>query len=406
MEWTQSLRISKYETFMKSFMDLYSLKNPKTGNYKYKNVLDIFKRSELSSGAEGIVYKSQFKGNKTGEYFIIKTINLKQIKHDKGITRSEINVTPDQIYTLFYSNKSFNKPSLTEIISATLTNQLVFQNICPNFVINYYWDYKNNIVNLYNEYINFSDFHTWSKQKHSNEIWFNALFQIMYALTALKRHFNMLHTDLHMGNILVQKIKPGGHWIYKLDGVDYYVPNLGYIFLVSDFGFAWIPKKLLIPWYYKDRLKYITKNGLNFYDLSIFIDSIKQSKGIPKYFSSELDKLFNPKELLVYPTIYYKDKYDKYKWRRSKSSVKKHFKKLYDEYPKNITKSYRGLKNTMADKIYDIFYIGNYTKTKTLDILDITYSYVIENSYLIETYSLDTTFDKSKLPQNFQKLIQ
>lgn len=406
MEWTQSLRVSNYETFMKTFIDLYSLKNPKTGNYKYKNISDIFKRSELSSGAEGTVYKAQFKRSKRNEYFIIKTINLKKIKHDKGITRSEINVTPDKIYTLFYSNKSFNKPSLTEIISATLTNQLVFQNICPNFVINYYWDYSNNIVNLYNEYINLSDFHTWSKQKHSNEIWFNALFQIMYALTALKRHFNMLHTDLHMGNVLVQKIKPGGYWIYKLDGVDYYVPNLGYIFLISDFGFAWIPKQLIIPWYYKDRLKYITKNGLNFYDLSIFIDSIKQSKGIPKYFLSELNKLFNPKELLVYPTIYYKDKYNKYKWRKSKNSIKKQFKELYDKYPKDITKSYHGLKNTIADKIYDIFYIGNYTKTKSLDILDITYSYVIEDSYLIETYSLDQPLDKTKLPENFQKLIQ
>lgn len=410
MEWTQSLRVSKYETFMKTFMDLYMLKDTKTGNYKYKNVLDMFKRTELSSGAEGVVYKVWFKGKrstkKDDDKFIIKQINLKQIKQNKGITRSEMNVTPDEIYNLFYSNKSFNKPSLIEIISATLTNQLVFQEICPNFVINYYWNYSNNVVNLYNEYINLSDFYTWSKQKHSNEIWFNALFQIMYALACLKHHFNMLHTDLHMGNILVQKVQPGGHWIYKLDGVDYYVPNLGYIFLVSDFGFAWIPKKLLIPWYYKDRLKYITKNGLNFYDLSILIDSVKQSKAIPKYFSSELDKLFQPKELLVYPSIYYKDKYNKYKWKRSKSSTKKYFKELYDKYPKDITKSYSGLKNTISDKIYDIFYIGNFTKTKSLDVLDITYSYVIENSYLIETYSLDKPFDKTKLPKNFQTLIK
>ena len=196
----------------------------------------------------------------------------------------------------------------------------------------------------------------------------------------------MLHTDLHIGNILVQKVKSGGYWIYKLDGVDYYLPNLGYIFIISDFGFSWIPNKLYISWYYKDRLKYITKNGQEFYDLFDFIDSIKAIKNVPKYFVSEIDKLFNPKESFVYTSDYPEN--------------------TSDNYPKDITKSYRGLKNTIADKIYDIFYIGNFTKTKRLNIQDITYSYIIENSYLIDTYSLDKSFNTSKLPKKFQSLIK
>ena len=386
MEWNQLYRISKFDKFIKTLEDLYTLKNKKTNTYVYKDLSDIFIKKELASGVEGVVYKTIFKGPKQkANQFVMKKINLKAIKSGKGITKSELDLTPDQIYTLFYSNKSFKKPSLIEIISSTLTNQLVFQNICPHFAINYYWDYRTNIVTLYNEYINYT-FESWIQQKHSNQIWFNALFQIMYALASLKKMFNMLHTDLHIGNILVQKIKKGGYWIYKLNGVDYYLPNLGYVFIISDFGFSWIPNKLYISWYYKDRLKYITKNGQEFYDLFDFIDSIKEIKNIPSYFVSEIDKLFNPKEFLVYTSDYPEN--------------------TSSDYPKDITKSYRGLKNTIADKIYDIFYVGNFTKTKRLNILDITYSYIIENSYLIDTYSLDKSLDKSKLSKNFQKLIK
>lgn len=386
MEWNIPFRVSKYDKFVKTLENLYTLKDKKTNTYVYKDLSDIFITKELASGVEGVVYKSIFKGPKQkANQFVIKKVNLKAIKSDKGITKKELNLTPDEIFTLFYSNRSFKKPSLIEIISSTLTNQLVFQNICPNFAINYYWDYRNNVVTSYNEYIN-NTFESWIQKSHSNLIWFNALFQIMYALASLKRTFNLLHTDLHIGNILVQKIKPGGYWIYKLDSVDYYLPNLGYIFIISDFGFSWIPNKLFISWYYKDRLKYITKNGQEFYDLFDFIDSIKEIKNVPSYFLSELDKLFNPKESYVYTSDYPDN--------------------TIDDYPKNITKSYRGLKNTIADKIYVIFYIGNFTKTKKLNISDITYSYIIENSYLIDTYSLDKPFDKSKLPRNFQRLIK
>ena len=398
MEWTILSRISNYNNFIKRLEEMYTLKNKKTNEYIYKDFSDIFIKKELASGVEGIVYKALFKKHKgKNNQFVIKKINLRAIKRDKGITKKELNLTPDELYTLFYTNKSFKKPSLIEIISSTLTNQLVFQNICPHFAINYYWDYQNNVISLYNEYINYT-FESWSEQKHSNQVWFNALFQIMYALASIKRIFNMLHTDLHIGNILVQKIKKGGYWIYKLDNVDYYVPNLGYVFIISDFGFSWIPNKLFIPWYYKNRLQYITKNGQQFYDLNDIIDSIKQIKTIPDYFASELDRLFDRKELLVVTSKYYQNFI---------LNLQLNYYEINNiDYPTNIDKSYSGLKNTIADKIYDIFFVGNFTKKKRLNIQDITYSYIIKNSVLIDTYSLDKPFDHSKLSPNFQLLLK
>lgn len=398
MEWSISSRISNYNNFIKRLEEMYTLKNKKTNEYIYKDFSNMFIKKELASGVEGVVYKALFKKHKgKNNQFVIKKINLRSIKSDKGITKKELNLTPDQLYTLFYTNKSFKKPSLIEIISLTLTNQLVFQNICPHFVINYYWDYQNKVVSLYNEYINYT-FESWCEQKHNNQVWFNALFQIMYALASIKRIFNMLHTDLHIGNILVQKIKKGGYWIYKLDNVDYYLPNLGYVFIISDFGFSWIPNKLFIPWYYKDRLQYITKNGQQFYDLNDIIDSIKQIKTIPDYFASELDRLFDRKELLVVTSKYYQNFI---------LNLQLNYYEINNiDYPTNIDKSYSGLKNTIADKIYDIFYVGNFTTKKGLNTHDITYSYIIENSVLIDTYSLDKQFNHSKLSPNFQLLLK
>ena len=66
-----------------------------------------------TSGVEGLVYKAIFQGQKQkGNEFVMKKVNLRAIKSGKGITKSELNLTPNEILTLFYSNQSFKKPSL------------------------------------------------------------------------------------------------------------------------------------------------------------------------------------------------------------------------------------------------------------------------------------------------------
>ena len=72
----------------------------------------------------------------------------------------------------------------------------------------------------------------------------NCVFQICAGLYALEKFYDMTHNDLHYGNILVHEITPGGFWHYKIDGHNYYVPNLGYVFLLWDMGMAHIPGKI------------------------------------------------------------------------------------------------------------------------------------------------------------------
>jgi hypothetical protein len=81
--------------------------------------------------------------------------------------------------------------------------------------------------------------HIWNE-----ELAVNCVFQIFAGLYSLKKIFNMTHNDLHWGNVLVHKIKPGGYWEYIIDGYSFCVPNLGYVFVIWDFGMIHIPGKI------------------------------------------------------------------------------------------------------------------------------------------------------------------
>jgi phosphatidate cytidylyltransferase len=47
---------------------------------------------------------------------------------------------------------------------------------------------------------------------------------------------NLIHNDCHTGNFLFHKIKPGGYFHYNIFGIDYYLENLGYLWVIWDFG--------------------------------------------------------------------------------------------------------------------------------------------------------------------------
>lgn len=65
----------------------------------------------------------------------------------------------------------------------------------------------------------------------------NALQQILLAVLSF-HHFTggSFHNDCHYKNFLFHKIKPGGYFHYNIYGTDIYVKNLGYIWMIWDFG--------------------------------------------------------------------------------------------------------------------------------------------------------------------------
>jgi len=165
-------------------------------------------------------------------------------------------------------HKSYTKEQLlsgdsawAEMAAYNFCSTLVLANICPNLPLLYknFWCPKCTFVNkrikgkkerpcllVVNEladgdltgYIDNKP-HVWS-----DELVKNCVFQIVAGLYALEKYYNMTHNDLHDGNILVHEIEPGGFWHYKVDEKNYYIPNLGYVFLLWDFGMAHVPGKI------------------------------------------------------------------------------------------------------------------------------------------------------------------
>lgn len=161
-----------------------------------------------------------------------------------------------------FSTNAFKYTQYIDYAASLMLNQLVFQKISPHFVISYNKKFKKRVgicddtypykSLLYNEAITNSQTYTnWASDHHSLEEFDNAYFQIMVALYSMQKYFNMTHLDLHSDNILVRKVKPGGYWKYIINNQIYYVPNLGYVFLLNDFGHVWIPSHFR-SWFIRD----------------------------------------------------------------------------------------------------------------------------------------------------------
>ena len=257
----------------------FNIKQRSIFKNKIKNWISLSKKGILGSGYQGTVFK-YCKGN-TNTCVAVKKLYL---DHDESKFIDEP-----------FKKRVFKFGSFIELASMQLTNQLVLQSICPNFVLNYHYyikphigicneDYPNKMY-IYNEYISDATTYTdWIKQQHELPLYYNAYFQISVALYALLKYFNMKHIDLHSGNILVKKIPAGGYWKYTIDNSTYYVPNLGYIFLINDFGQAWIPNNFKV-WFNSLR------KPRQSYDIQHLFNSTLDFSTSPPEFKKEIRKL-------------------------------------------------------------------------------------------------------------------
>jgi hypothetical protein len=73
---------------------------------------------------------------------------------------------------------------------------------------------------------------------HSNDEWMNILFQIMVALYTLQMHHISIDNFSVEKNVLIKDLPTKGsvinHWKYKINNVDFYLPNLGYLVLIDS----------------------------------------------------------------------------------------------------------------------------------------------------------------------------
>ena len=84
------------------------------------------------------------------------------------------------------------------------------------------------------------DLDEWFKEIRSENEVSNALFQIMAAIHAIQYHCQIVNKDVKAPNILFYKIVPGGYFHYVIHGKDFFIENLGFLFILNDFGVSLI----------------------------------------------------------------------------------------------------------------------------------------------------------------------
>ena len=179
-------------------------------------------------------------------------------------------------------------------------NEIVINNICPHFPL-YYTNFEcnknNNIINkkydiIYPQIIRFNkdksflyvfkevyngNFKDFIKKNYKNsELIKNSISQILLSILFFNTLTNYYHKNTNWNNFLYYKLEnKGGYIHYKILDNDYYLENLGYLWIINDFKTA----------------TNINKNN----ELSIDYDIYKFNKGfIDK--NNQLDnniKLFN-----------------------------------------------------------------------------------------------------------------
>lgn len=110
------------------------------------------------------------------------------------------------------------------------------------------------------------------KKKIALNVWYNIYFQIIVSIYILQKNFQIIHNDLHWENILVSEIKSGGYWVYMIDGISYYLPNIGIIIKITDFGKCESITKFKTNKKDITNLNSITITNLSIYELNKIID--------------------------------------------------------------------------------------------------------------------------------------
>ena len=76
------------------------------------------------------------------------------------------------------------------------------------------------------------------KKPRNYNIWKNCYEQIFMSIFVFRSVLLSHHMDAHSRNFLYRKIKPGGCFCYNINGINYYIENLGYVWMIWDYGNA------------------------------------------------------------------------------------------------------------------------------------------------------------------------
>jgi hypothetical protein len=218
-------RIKYASNFMKHFTstsigDFIILKQDK---YSYKNL--ILNKKIGSKSKYGAVYSVTY-GIKPRIYtaasklICINESNTKELSILEKITK--IILAKKTIhFPIMYFYTTISKTS--NMKSSLLPEAIRY---CDNFYVSFNEMFSGDLKMLM------------SSKKQTTAFMKNAITQIFFSISNFSHYTGFIHKDAHWGNFLYHKIKPGGYFYYKVNGIDVYLENIGFIWVIWDYGFA------------------------------------------------------------------------------------------------------------------------------------------------------------------------
>jgi hypothetical protein len=242
------------------------------------NLLDTFKEIE-PLGSTGNLYSDNYKlSMKLSDEVQVKVaVKVIPIDHKERLHMY------DTRYTIWRELKSLEM--VTDLVKKRVMPHLPL--LYGHYICNS-CEYKNpQIINkqykmcilLLNE-LSDTDLRTWiidfSKKKTSTidktKTWRNIFFQIWIVMFTVQHFYQMIHHDLHWGNLLVDYVQPGGYRIYIIDSIKYYVPNVGILLKLWDFGKCFSVTHFR---YHLEEIEYQNYSSLHRKDISFGADISK-----------------------------------------------------------------------------------------------------------------------------------
>jgi len=196
--------------------------NKKLENNKYIKIVSFTKQIGSASGY-GVAYLNQ---SQSAWYRGLK-FSCKLMSYDiRGHHKQEIELLK-KMTDLVLDKKTPNMP--ITYLSLECTHKCDY-NLCPqNIKSSGYYVVINELAD--------EDIQTWFKKDHNVSDYLSVILQGILSIYAFHK-LGYIHDDCHLGNFLIHKIKPGGFWYYKIDDINIYIENTGYLLVLWDPGIA------------------------------------------------------------------------------------------------------------------------------------------------------------------------
>lgn len=204
----------------------YCLKLISKTEYKVGDIL--LKKQIGSNSINGIVFHSNIKKYEFASKLVLKNDKTKNELQIFSILTDAVLKKRCPHFPILYGDLFCNKFEDNENLS--LYPRVIRMN-------------KNHSYHLILTELANGDLSSFMKEMNNpDNIYLNTLVQVYLSLIFFYKETRCFHNDAHWDNFLYYKIDKGGYYHYEIFGENYYLENLGYLWVISDYD-ASIPFK-------------------------------------------------------------------------------------------------------------------------------------------------------------------